>query len=72
MPFEIVNAIETVEQREYRLECLGPTNDELEVDELKAKYPRKYGYEDTSLHRAVAANDLASVKMLIRSGEFDV
>ena len=25
----VVKAIETVEQREYRLECLGPTNDEL-------------------------------------------
>ena len=33
----VVKAIETVEQREYRLKCLGPTNDEL--DELKAKHP---------------------------------
>ena len=36
----VVKAIETAEQREYRLECLGPTNDEL--DELKAKHPPEH------------------------------
>ena len=71
----VVIAIETVEQREYRLKCLGPTNDEL--NELKAKHPPRPQYGRTSLHTAVIANDLASVKfmfmlMFIRSGEFDV
>ena len=70
MPSKIVKAIETAEQQEYRLECLGPTNDELK--ELKAKHPPQPQLGRTSLHTAIKGNDLASVKTLIRSGEFDV
>ena len=71
LPSVVVNAIETDEQKDYRMECVGPTN--YEVEEVKAKYPPEPGwYGSISLHRAVMENDLASVKILLRSGEFDV
>ena len=75
LPGAVVKEIETDEQKELRREVLGVTN--TEVEEVKTKQPP---YEDntdedlggTSLHTTVEANDLASVKILLRSGEFDV
>ena len=76
MPSVVVNAIETDEQKEYRMECVGPTNDE--VEEVKTKYPNDedngmvVDAGETTLLKAVLANDLLSVKILLRCGEFDV
>lgn len=68
LPSVVVNAIETDEEKEYRMECVGPTN--YEVEEVKTKHPPDW--RGTSLHVAAYKNDLSSVKILLRSVEFDV
>ena len=66
---EVVERLEqTEEDTQRRIDCLGHTD--YEIAEAKAKHPPRYG--GTSLQRAVEADDLASVKLFIRSGQFDV
>jgi len=61
---------QTEEDTQRRIDCLGHTD--YEIAEAKAKHPPQPQHGRTSLHAAVRANDLASVKTFIRSGEFDV
>ena len=67
----VVQCEQSEEDTQRRIDCLGHTD--YEIAEAKAKHPpNKHGRRGTSLHVAVRANDLASVKMFIRCGEFDV
>ena len=55
LPSIVINAVETNEQKEYRMECVGPTNDE--VEEVKTKHPPAWGGR-TSLHTAALSQGL--------------
>ena len=72
LPKDVVAPRERSEEdTRRRVECLGLTDyEEVQVAEAKAKHPPSGTM--TSLHVAVRANDLASVKVFIRSGQFDV
>lgn len=62
--------VETDDEQSLRLKMLGPMV--YEVNDTKKKYPPHAGRGLSMLHRAARADDLPSVKILLRSGEFDV
>ena len=67
----VVQCEQSEEDTQRRIDCLWHTD--YEIAEAKAKHPpNKHGDGGTSLHTAASENDLASVKMFLRCGEFDV